>query len=923
MLSTPWGEHLDRTQVLAEYPRPQLVRDAYLNLNGEWDYAVQPIDGLGRPAFDQRILVPFAPEAQLSGISRVLQPDEFGWYRRSFTLPDGWDTGRVILHFGAVDQDCDLWVDGLPAGSHRGGMLPFSVDITEYLSWPEHELIVRVRDVTDTSHRSRGKQSLTPGGIWYTPTSGIWQTVWCEHVPPQHVTQIDYTPILDNDEVEITVHASAPGNAQVVIIGDGTRVEQEVPTGVPTTIALEGARRWHPDDPFLHDVRVRLGSDEVLSYFGMRSISLGKDHAGRTRVFLNGEPFLMRGLLDQGYWSDGLVTAPSDEALAHDVHLAKLLGFNTLRKHAKIEPLRWYHHCDVAGILVWQDMVMGGGPQSRLVREAPALVDIRQGDANYKAFGRSDVDGRAEFCAEVDQTVALLKSSPSVVVWVPFNEGWGQFDALRITERIRALDPTRLVDHASGWHDQGGGDFRSRHIYFRPYRPGRQEFTGDRAVALTEYGGYSHSVPGHSWSAKEFGYRKFRHRGRLELAWHRLHRDQIAPAVEQGLSALIYTQLSDVETETNGLITYDRRVLKVDRDRVLATNDALQEAFRRSLGATPQAIRVAERELTGPRSLTLPDGTLDPSSVGWARRPLLNTDGIGGLRRAGRNKRWEYWAVTTGTHVLAMTISHLDYAAVCSLYTLVRETGEEIVTDLTLPGIGTVELPGTLGEGRAYVKWGQTLLRTDEVPSGTRLRGRAGRVAFDIVAHRPERHESLAVVVPWDERTFQYTVKDVARPASGSIWIDDTLHDITSPDSFATLDHGRGRWPYTVRWQWGAGSGRQAGSVVGLQIGGTWTDGSGSTENALVVDGRLMKISQELLWDFDPQAPDQPWHVRGEGIDLEFQPFHVRRARTDLKVLANHTQQAFGHWSGRISLADGAWTLQGLTGWAEDVHNRW
>ncbi len=924
MLSTPWSAAVDRDAVLQEYPRPQLVRDPYLNLNGEWDYAVSPVSAVDRPPFDQRILVPFPPEAPLSGVGRVLQPDEHAWYRRTFRVPTEWTSGRIVLHFGAVDQDCAVWIDGLPAGEHRGGMLPFSLDITDLLTWPEHELVVRVRDVTDTSYRARGKQSLKPGGIWYTPSSGIWQTVWCELVPDQHVRSLTWTPLPATDEVEVVVEASAPGVAEVSIVGDGgARISAQVPTGAPTRIHIPDARRWTPDDPFLHDVHLRLGDDTITSYFGMRSVELGRDAAGRARVLLNGEPLLMRGLLDQGYWSDGLVTAPTDEALAHDVRLAKLLGFNTLRKHGKIEPLRWYHHCDVAGILVWQDIVNGGERQSRIVREGPNLAPVRRDDRKHRPFGRADAQGREEYLRELDETVALLRSAPSVVVWVPFNEGWGQFESLAVAERLRAADPSRLVDHASGWYDQGGGDFTSRHSYLRPYQPDDAEFRGPRAVALTEYGGYSHSVPGHSTSSREFGYKSFRNRGKFELAWHRLHRDHIGPAIEQGLSAYIYTQVSDVESETNGLITYDRQVLKVDPARVLATNAAMEELFRRSLGESPRPIHVAETELTQPRSLTLPDGSLDPASVGWSRRPLLETDGIGGLRGVGRNKRWEHWAVTTPTHVLALTIAHLDYACVCTLYTLVRDTGETIVAEKMLPMGGGVELPGTLGEGRAYAKFGEFLLRADEVPSGTRLRGRAGRVAFDIVAHRPSGHESLAVVVPWSERTFQYTVKDVARPATGSIWIDDQLVDISGPDSFATLDHGRGRWPSTVQWQWGVGAGRSAGRILGLQLGGTWTDGSGSTENAVLVGGRLHKISQELLWSFDRDDPMRPWRVDGDGIALEFRPFHVRRARTDLKLLSNDTVQPFGHWYGQVDTPDVSVRLDGLTGWAEDVRNRW
>ncbi len=923
MVTTSWGEALDADAVLQEYPRPQLVRDSHLNLNGTWDFAIVPRTRPGRPEFTERILVPFPPESPLSGVERVLTPDEYAWYRRTFTLPDGFCRGRVILHLGAVDQRCEVWIDGSPAGGHEGGMLPCSFDVTDLLHRDEHELVVRVEDDTDRSDRSRGTQRLQPGGTGTSPMSGIWQTVWIESVPEQHVRAIEYRPLLDRDEVEVLVRASEPGTAQVTVTAAGAMIAREdVPVDEPVRIGVPGARRWSPADPFLHDVEVTLGDDHVRSYVGMREIRVARDETGRARVVLNGEPVLVKGVLHRGLWPDGLHTAPSDAALRHDVELARRLGFNTLRVHGTVEPLRWYHHCDRLGLMVWQDMVAGGDTPSRLVTGASALARVSVDDGRHRRFGRQDAAGRERFLAEVDATVRLLRGAPSVVAWVPFQEGQGQFDALDVTERIRALDPTRLVDHASGWYDQGGGDVLSRHVTHGSVRVPEAGPDDARVLALTEVAGPSHEVPGHTWSARSRGRSHIRHRGRLQLALQRLLRVEVADAVADGVGVAILAQLTDVEQMTDGLQTYDRAVLKVDEDAVRSWNAALDEEFRRSMGAAPRAIAVAERELTTPAHLTLPDGRLNPEAIGWSRTPLVRTDGIGGLRGLGRNKRWEYWAVTTPSHVLGIVVSDLDYAGVTGLYLLDRATGEELVVDQVLPP-GQVQLPGTIGEGRVHARTKALLLRADEVPSGTRLRGRGDRVGFDIVAHLGDEHEMLGVVVPWSDRRFQYTVKDVGRQATGTIWIDGVAHDVSGPDAFATLDHGRGRWPHDVRWNWGAGAATVAGQRVALQLGGTWTDRTGSTENAIFLGPRLHKIEQELIWEHDVDHPEAPWRVTGEGVELGFEPFHVRRADMELGPLGSHTMQAFGQWSGVVSLEGRRVTFDGLTGWAEDVHNRW
>lgn len=600
---TRWGRELDRDAPLPEYPRPQLVRGDWANLNGVWDCAFSSFasddplavaDPTDPPAtWPHEIMVPFSPEMPLSGVHRSLAVDETLWYRRSFALPRPPREGeRVRLHFGAVDQSCRVAVDGVEVGGHSGGhsaghtggYLPFTLDITGALAASdEHEIVVAVRDVTDASWLARGKQSRRRGGIWYTPQSGIWQTVWLELVPREAVDGLVLTPDLAAGEVEVTVLSDSGSQAHVAVHADGAvAAEATVPTGIPSRIALPApVRTWSPEDPFLYDVTVTVGDDRVESYVGMRSFGVGRDDRGHPRLLLNGAPYLPVGLLDQGYWPDGGYTAPSDEALEYDIRLAKRLGFTMLRKHIKVEPMRWYHHCDRLGMLVWQDAVNGGTAYHPLVITAPAFGAPRLDDARHDRFGRADAEGRARFEAELTAMIEQLRSVPSISLWVPFNEGWGQFDAARIAGVVRELDPTRPVDHASGWHDQGSGDLQSLHVYFRPVRVPRRR--DDRVLAVTEYGGYSLTVPGRAWGERTFGYRLYRRRAAWADAVERLHTRELEPAVRAGLGATVYTQLSDVEDEVNGLVTYDRCFVKIDEERMRAINERLRAAASRRL----------------------------------------------------------------------------------------------------------------------------------------------------------------------------------------------------------------------------------------------------------------------------------------------------------------------------------------------------
>lgn len=584
---TRWSEELNPDNLLSEYPRPQAVRNKWLNLNGRWDYAVRDAQENGFPdRYDGKILVPFPIEAALSGVQKPLLPNQKLWYHRIFTVPEEWADQRVLLHFGAVDWKAEVWVNGSEAGTHTGGFYPFSIDISVLLRDGVNELVVAVWDPTDTYGQERGKQVLKPGGIFYTPVSGIWQTVWLEPVPSSYISSFRLTPNIDQEELLLQVDLSGEsGNftvkATAFELGREIAAVQES-CGLDLKLKIKSPRLWSPDSPFLYDLQICLLDeqqqvvDQVESYFGMRKFSVAEDKQGNRRLCLNNQPLFHNGLLDQGYWPDGLYTAPTDEALQYDIEMAKKLGFNMIRKHIKVEPARWYYHCDRLGMIVWQDMINGGG-KHRLFHHVirPMIAPgMRVDDRRYRAAGRQEQANRDNFKKELQEMIDSLYNHPSIGMWVLFNEGWGQFDAAEICAWAQRYDSSRYIDHASGWYDQGAGDVKSIHTYFFKLKmppPDR------RAVIISEYGGYSYPERGHLWrEGRQFGYKKFASREELTAAYLALIRDQLKPLIARGLSGAVYTQLTDVETETNGFLTYDRKVVKVDLPAVCQMNKELR-----------------------------------------------------------------------------------------------------------------------------------------------------------------------------------------------------------------------------------------------------------------------------------------------------------------------------------------------------------
>ena len=548
---------------LAEYPRPQLQRgeSSWLCLNGPWQYAITPLSQDTPPAaWDGIITVPFSPECELSGVMRTVTEKDLLWYRRSITLPEAFAGGRVLIHFGAVDQIATLYVNGSEAGSHRGGYNAFTFDITRLLKAGENELLLKVWDPLDKLQYARGKQCARPRSIWYTAQSGIWQTVWLEAVPQQYISRLRITPLFDEAACLVTALSEADA-AVCVTLGTQQftgRSNEPIRLQLPADF-----RAWSPEDPYLYPFSVQLGEDSVQSYFGMRKFSCEFDEKGVRRLFLNGKPYFHNGVLDQGYWPDGLYTAPTDEALIFDIQTMKAMGFNTLRKHIKVESARWYYHCDRLGMLVWQDMPCGGGETPLLLQKVPvALSRLTLRDSAYRAFARDNAEGRAQYYRALREMLEQLYNVTSLAVWVPFNEGWGQFDAAKAHDLVKQLDATRTVDHASGWYDQGVGELLSLHIYFKPVT--MQRDSKKRAFCVTEFGGLTLGLEGHTFNRKQWGYFRSADTATLAQDFRKLYRKQIIPLTKKGLAAAIYTQLSDVEGEVNGLVTYDREVIKID-----------------------------------------------------------------------------------------------------------------------------------------------------------------------------------------------------------------------------------------------------------------------------------------------------------------------------------------------------------------------
>ena len=583
---------------LAEYPRPAMRRDSCEILNGPWQYAITQTAEYPA-AWQGSILVPYSPEAPASGVGRTLQPGQWLHYHRLFAPPAG-EGGRVLLHFGAVDYACAVQINGHLAGGHRGGYWPFTLDITDLLNGTgRNSLWVAVQDPTGHGTQARGKQTLKPGGMFYPAQSGIWQTVWLERVPDNYIQTLTVTPDYDARTVTVRVHTAKPGGAVnlwamvraggVTIAEDWGSDEADQDGEVTLNIPEEHFFPWSPDTPFLYDLTVGTNQgeeaefDTVHSYFALRKWSCAPDAHGVLRFCLNDKPILLNGLLDQGYWPEGLYTPPSDAAVERELSEVKALGFNLLRKHAKIEPQRWYYHCDRLGLIVWQDIVNGGSAYNLWFVTyltnvlQPLLRRFPDGKAAYSLLSRAKPAGREEYAHELADTVQALRCHPCIACWVPFNEGWGQFDAGKAVQALRTLDGTRLVDEASGWFDQGGGDVHSLHNYFYPLRIRPQK----RTVALSEYGGIAWPMPGHEPPRKTYGYGTAKDRQELTARYKKLQLKTVLPQLEKGLSALVYTQLTDVEDEVNGLFTYDRAAVKPDANAVRSVNAALAAEFAR------------------------------------------------------------------------------------------------------------------------------------------------------------------------------------------------------------------------------------------------------------------------------------------------------------------------------------------------------
>ncbi len=582
-LRSKFFDDVSRELPLPEYPRPQFRREAWQNLNGVWQLAITDRNSAFPDDYDLEILVPFAVETELSGVNRKVTPDDRLWYRRTFKVSDELkgENKRIILQFGAVDYFCRVFVNREPVGEHRGGYSPFHLDITDALKDDENELIVYVEDPSDKGPQQRGKQVIESHGFWYTATSGIWQTVWLESYYRPHVRFIKMLPDTDRSELilnsRITHSAEGCELRAVITLENETVFDDKIDKNA--VIGMPDFKYWSPEDPVLYDLMIELidpdGTvlDRVFSYFGMRKFSIGSDEKGLSRLCLNDKPYFQRGLLDQGYFPDSGLTPPCDEAMIYDISKMKELGFNMLRKHIKLDTARWYYHCDRLGMLVWQDMVSGGEYIGTMTAGVLPLVHAKIKDDDYKRFSREKLEWREEFRTQLKEMVDALYNCVGLCCWVPFNEGWGQFDALDAANWLKSYDPSRFVDHASGWYDQGGPDMLSMHRYILPIRLPKLD---TRPFVISEYGGYSQNIEGHVWNYKKsFGYIQYKSKKALSSAYEKLHLKQVVPLITKGLCATVYTQVSDVEFEVNGILTYDRKIVKIDEDTVKRVNSLL------------------------------------------------------------------------------------------------------------------------------------------------------------------------------------------------------------------------------------------------------------------------------------------------------------------------------------------------------------
>ncbi len=553
----------------SEHPLPQQMRETWKCLNGKWN--LSQLDQDGKILFDGQVLVPFSPETLNGGLGEnfVLGEKDTLMYNRTFDIDSV--TGVVKLHFGAVDSECEVFINGNSVGSHQNGFTAFSFDITKFLVNGKNSLTVKVKDAPLLYGGARGKQ-LKSDGIWYTPQSGIWQTVWLEFMPNNYISDLKITPnaILST----VTINSQSNGETQTITVFDGDK--QIITAEYKEQIILEYPfEKWSPENPKLYDAIITNQSgDKIKTYFGVRSFGKTKDAKGKMRLALNGKPYFFNGILDQGYWSDGLLTYPSDKAIIDELQMLKDMGFNTVRKHIKIEPMRWYYHCDRLGLVVWQDFVNGGGEYDFMHVAALPFLGFKHKDTDYKYFSREDEKGRKEFIESINQTISQLYNCVSIGVWVVFNEGWGQFDSGALTEKVKNLDSTRIIDSVSGWHDQGvkSTELKSMHTYYTRLKVPKDI----RPVVLSEFGGYSMKIDGHVFNTqKEFGYKKFRDKEKLYKALEKLYIKKLMPLIDKGLSGCIYTQVSDVEEEINGLVTFDRKVIKVPVDVMRNLNDKI------------------------------------------------------------------------------------------------------------------------------------------------------------------------------------------------------------------------------------------------------------------------------------------------------------------------------------------------------------